>query len=253
MLVAKPGFTTVAIVALAIGIGANTSMFSLADAMLLRPLPVTRPAEVVRVVSTSPSVAFGNISYRDYLDFRDQSKTLPGIVASNHIPLGFNPNPNAPAQIRLGLAVTPNFFDVLGVQPALGRGFRSDEERAAVTVLSDGVWESQFGRDPAVIGRTVTLSKIDFTIVGVAPKSFPGLDRYVHEAMYVPIGASPRFSADGSNPLEQRDHDNLLVYGRLRPGSTAAHALSEFQAIARDLERAYQGTNRCPRAWLMRD
>ncbi len=251
MLAANPGFTAVAIVSLAVGIGANTSMFSLADAMLLRPLPVARPGEVVRVVGTSPSVAFGNISYRDYIDFRDQSKTLSGVVASNHIPLGFNPNPNAPAQIRLGLAVTPNFFDVLGVQPALGRGFRSDEERAPVVVLSDAVWESQFGRDAGVIGRTVTLSKIDFTIVGVAPKTFPGLDRYVHEAMYVPIGASPRFSADGSNPLEQRDHDNLLVYGRLRPGSTAAQAQAEFQAIARNLERAYPQTNRGRSALVM--
>src|SRR5258708_4323382 len=251
MLAANPGFTAVAIVSLAVGIGANSSMFSLADAMLLRPLPVARPGEVVRVVGTSPSVAFGNISYRDYIDFRDQSKTLSGLVASNHIPLGFNPNPNAPAQIRLGLAVTPNFFDVLGVQPALGRGFRSEEERAAVVGLSDSVWESQFGRDPSVIGRTGTLSKIDFTIVGVAPKAFPGLDRYVHEAMYVPIGALPRFSADGSNPLEQRDHDNLLVYGRLRPGSTAAQAQAEFQDIARNLERAYPETNRGRSALVM--
>ncbi len=251
MLAANPGFTTVAIVSLAVGIGANTSMFSLADALLLRPLPVARPAEVVRMVSTSRSVAFGNISYRDYVDFRDQSKTLSDLVASNHIPLGFNPNPNAPAQIRLGLAVTPNFFDVLGVQPALGRGFRSDEERAPVVVLSDAVWESQFGRDVGVIGRTVTLSKIDFTIVGVAPKTFQGLDRYVHEAMYVPIGASPRFSADGSNPLEQRDHDNLLVYGRLRQGKTAAQAQAEFQAIARNLERAYPETNRGRGALVM--
>jgi predicted permease len=243
MLAANPGFTAVAIVSLAVGIGANTSMFSLADAMLLRPLPVARPAEVVRVVSTSPSVAFGGISYRDYVDFRDQSKTLSALVASSNIPLGFNPNPNVPAQIRLGLAVTPNFFDALGVQPSLGRGFRADEERSPVVVLSDAVWESQFGRDPSVIGRTVTLSKIDFTIIGVAPKTFPGLDRYVHEAMYVPIGVLPRFSADGKNPLELRDHANLLVYGRLAARSTVAQAQAEFQAIARNLERAYPDTN----------
>jgi len=130
MLAANPGFTAVAIVSLAVGIGANTSMFGLADAMLLRPLPVARPAEMIRVVSTSPSTAFGGISYRDYVEFREQSKTLSALVASKNIPLGFNPNPNAPAQIRFGLAVTPNFFDVLGVQPSLGRGFRADEERS---------------------------------------------------------------------------------------------------------------------------
>jgi len=244
MLAANPGFTTVAIVSLAVGIGANTSMFSLADAMLLRPLPVARAGEIVRVVGTSPSVAFSGISYRDYVDFRDQGKKLSALVASNNIPLGFNPNPNAPAQIRLGLAVTPNFFDALGVQLSLGRGFRADEQRTPVVVLSHSVWESQFGRDATVIGRTVTLSKIDFTIIGVAPETFPGLDRYVHEAMYVPIGILPRFSADGKNPLEQRERANLLVYGRLGAGNTAAQAQSEFQAIARNLERAYPETNR---------
>ncbi|HEY6393035.1 MAG TPA: ABC transporter permease [Bryobacteraceae bacterium] len=244
MLAANPGFTAVAIVSLAVGIGANTSMFSLADAMLLRPLPVARPAEMVRVVSTSPSVPFGGISYRDYVDFRDRSKTLSALVASSNIPLGFNPNPNAPAQIRLGLAVTPDFFDALGVQPALGRGFRADDERSPVVVLSDSVWQSQFDGDPSVIGRTVTLSKIDFTIIGVAPKTFPGLDRYVHETMYVPIGVLPRFSADGKNPLEQRDRANLLVYGRLGAGNTAAQAQAELQAIARNLEKAYPETNR---------
>jgi predicted permease len=244
MLAANPGFTIVAVVSLAVGIGANTSMFSLADAMLLRPLAVAHPAEIVRVVSTSPSVAFGGISYRDYVDFRLQSKTLSALVASKNIPLGFNPNPNAPAQIRLGLAVTANFFEVLGVQPSLGRGFLAGEERSPVVILSDSVWESQFGRDSSVIGRTVTLSKIDFTIIGVAPRTFPGLDRYVHEAMYVPIGVLPHFSADGKNPLEQRDRANLLVYGRLSAGSTVAQGQSEFQAIAHNLERAYPDTNR---------
>ena len=244
MLAANPGFTAVAILSLAIGIGANTSMFSLADAMLLRPLPVEHPADLVRVVSTSQTERYGRISYRDYADFRDQAKALTGLVGYKNVPIGFNPNPGAPAQLLLGLAVTTNFFDVLGVRPSLGRAFRADEDREAVVIISDSVWDSQFGRDPSVIGRTVKLSKVDFTIVGVAPQSFPGLDRYVHESMYVPFGVTPRLAVDDKDLLGHRDRLNVSVYGRLQAGRTAAQAQAELQTIAHNLERAYPDTNR---------
>lgn len=244
MLAANPGFAAVAILSLAIGIGANTSMFSLADAMLLRPLPVTGPEDVVRVVSTSQPERYGRISFPDYIDFRDHAKTLSGLVGYKNIPIGFNPNPDAPAKIMLGLAVTTNFFDVLGIRPALGRGFRADEGREAVVIISDSVWDSQFGRDPAVIGRAVKLSKVDFTIIGVAPASFPGLDRYVHESMYVPLGVTPRFEPDEKDLLGHRERLNLSAYGRLQPGRTASEAQAELGAIARNLERAYPDTNR---------
>jgi predicted permease len=244
MLAANPGFTAVAILSLAIGIGVNTAMFSLADAMLLRPLPVQRPSEMVQVTSTSATTRFGGISYRDYVDFRDRTKTLAGLVAYKQIPVGFNPNPDTPAQMKLGLGVSTNFFDVLGVKPALGRSFRSEEDREAVVMLSDAIWESQFGRDPAVLGRTMKLSKIDFTVIGVAPKSFPSLDRFVHEAMYVPLGVIHRFAVNDKDPLEKRDTLSLDVYGRLKPGRTAAAAQAELQPIAQNLERAYPDTNR---------
>ena len=244
MLAANPGFSAVAILSLAIGIGANTSMFSLADAMLLRPLPVDHPADMVRVVSTSQTERYGRISYPDYLDFRDHAKTLSGLLGYKNIAIGFNPNADAPAKLLLGLAVTTNFFDVMGVRPSLGRGFRADEDREAVVVISDSTWDSQFGRDPSVIGRTVKLSKVDFTIIGVAPASFPGLDRYVHESMYVPQGITPRFAPDEKDLLGHRDRLNLSVYGRLQPGRTASEAQAELQTIARNLEQAYPDTNR---------
>ena len=228
MLAANPGFAAVAILSLAIGIGANTSMFSLADALLLRPLPVEKPAEVVRVVSTSQTARYDRISYPDYLDFRDHSKTLSALAGFKNVPIGFNPNPAAPAQLMLGLAVTANFFDTLGVRPSLGRTFRADEDREPVVVISDSVWDSQFGRDASVIGRTVKLSKIDFTIIGVAPKSFPGLDRYVHEDLYVPFGVTPRFAPDEKDLLGHRERLNVSAYGRLRPGRTASEAQAEL-------------------------
>ena len=244
MLAANPGFSAVAILSLAIGIGANTSTFSLADAMLLRPLPVEHPADVVRVVSTSQAERYARISYPDYIDFRDHAKSFSGLVGYKNIAIGFNPNPDAPAKLMLGLAVTPNFFDVLGIRPALGRGFRADEDREPVVVISDSTWDSQFGRDPSVIGRSVKLSKVDFTIIGVAPASFPGIDRYVHESMYVPEGVTPRFAPDEKDLLGHRERLNLSVYARLQPGRTASEAQAELQTIARNLERAYPDTNR---------
>ena len=244
MLAANPGFSAVAILSLAIGIGANTSMFSLADAMLLRPLPVQHPADVVRVVSTSQAERYGRISYPDYIDFRDHAKSISGLVGYKNIPIGFNPNPDAPAKLMLGLAVTTNFFDVLGVRPTSGRGFRADEDREPVVIISDSLWDSQFGRDPSVIGRAVKLSKVDFTIIGVAPASFPGLDRYAHESMYVPLGVTPRFAPDDKDLWGHRDRLNLSVYGRLQPGRTASEAQAELQTIARNLEQAYPDTNR---------
>src|SRR5580658_6462679 len=244
MLAANPGFTFVAILSLAIGIGANTSVFSLADAILLRPLPVQHHSSLVRVDSTSQAERYGRISYPDYIDFRDHAKSLSGLVGYKNVPIGFNPNPAAPSQLLLGLAVTTNFFDVLGVKPESGRGFRTDEDRETVVIISDSLWDSEFGRDPAVIGRTVKLSKVDFTIIGVAPRSFPGLDNFVHESMYVPLGITPRFAPDEKDLLGHRERLNLSVYGRLQPGRTASEAQAELQTIARNLERAYPDTNR---------
>ncbi len=199
---------------------------------------------MVRVVSTSQAERYGRISYPDYLDFRDHAKSLSGLLGYKNIAIGFNPNPDAPAKLLLGLAVTTNFFDVLGIRPSLGRGFRADEDREAVVIISDSTWDSQFGREPSVIGRTVKLSKVDFTIIGVAPASFPGLDRYVHESMYVPQGVTPRFAPDEKDLLGHRDRLNLSVYGRLQPGRTASEAQAELQTIARNLEQAYPDTNR---------
>jgi predicted permease len=251
MLASNPGFTLVAVLSLAIGIGANTSMFSLADAMLLRPLPVEKPDGVVRVVSTSQTSRYDKISIPDYADFRDHAKSFSGLVGLKNIPVGFNPNPDAPAKLMLGLAVSPNFFDVLGLRPELGRGFRADEDREPVVVISDSLWDSQYGRDRSVIGRSVKLSKVDFTIIGVAPKNFPGLDRYAHESLYVPLGTTPRFAPDEKDLLGHRERLNLSVYGRLQAGRTPSQAQAELQTIARNLERAYPDTNRGRNALAM--
>jgi hypothetical protein len=151
------GFTLVAMLSLAIGIGANSAIFSMADALLLRPLPVPRPGDIATVQTTTPSNPNGGLSYRDYVDLRDRNKSFDGLVGYSLTPFGFSPQPGALAQRKYGFLVTGNFFTALGVQPELGRGFRADEDRVpgrdAVVVLSHDLWEKQFGADRAAIGR----------------------------------------------------------------------------------------------------
>src|SRR5579863_256754 len=244
ILAANPGFTAVAVLSLAVGIGANTAMFSLADAILLRPLPVERPEEVVRILSTTKGDNAGSVSFPDFLDFRNQTRTLSGVVAWSQILLGFRANSATAAQVKLGSVVTTDFFDVLGVRPALGRGFRKDEDRQPVAVISHALWKSQLSGDPSVIGRQVRLSNLDFTVIGVLPETFPGIQLFVHEELYLPMGMWRLISSADKSPIERRDHRNLLVYGRLRPGRRVRDAQAEFDTIARNLEQAYPDTNR---------
>jgi ABC-type antimicrobial peptide transport system permease subunit len=247
MLAASPGFTSVAVVSLAIGIGANCAIFSFADALLLRPLPVARPGEVLTVGSTAAIEAFGASSlvssYRDYVDIRDRSKSFDGLAAFTQVTAGFATNPTAPPKLTMGMLVSGNLFPLMGVQPTIGRGFRPEEDqvpgRDAVVVLGRTMWEQEFGSDPTVLGRSVRLSGNEFVVIGVAPSGFNGLDQYVRTDFFVPLMMSPRLI---SNPkaasLEARDARNLRVKGRLKPGVSQADAQTELTAIARDLERA---------------
>ena len=244
MLAAAPGFTAVAVLSIAIGIGANTSMFSLVDAFMLRPLPVPHSSRIVHVASTSRSDRFGRISYPDYVDFRNQASSVSGLLAYQQIPVGFNADPRSPARLKLGIAVSTNFFDALEVRPAMGRAFRPEEDRTPVAVISDFLWQSEFGRDPSVIGRSISLSKTNFTIIGVAPESFTGLNLFFHEEFYVPLGVLPQLAPEETKRRQQRDRLSLDVFARLAPGRTAPQAQAEFQAIARRLEEVHPDTNR---------
>jgi len=254
MLAKNPGFTLVAVLSLGIGIGANSSMFSLADALLLRPLPVPRPSEVVTVASHSSNAGFildrlGLLSYRDYLDYRTQSKSLRGLVAYRLETFGFSPAADALPQMRLGMLVTGGFFRVLGVEPELGRSFRPDEDqvpgRDAVVVLGHDFWHKEFAGDSSVIGRKVKLNGTDFTVIGVAPAAFTGMDAFIRPAFFVPVMMSPTLAgSNGAKQLEGRDQRIFTVKGRLKPGATMAQAQAELAVIARSLQRAYPDTNR---------
>jgi macrolide transport system ATP-binding/permease protein len=251
MLAANPGFTLVAVSSLAIGIGANCAAFSWADALLLRPLTVARPGEIVTVGSTMSVEGFSRIgaSYREYIDVRDRSTSFDGLAAFTNVTSGLAATRDALPKLTLGLLVSGNFFSVMGVEPLLGRAFRPEEDqvpgRDAVVILSHSLWGQQFGSDPSVLGRRVQLSGIEFTVVGVAPARFTGMNQFVRSDFYAPLMMWPRLLGDSkARPLEDRNLRNVTVKGRLKPGVSMARAQTELSVIAKDLERAYPDTNR---------
>jgi macrolide transport system ATP-binding/permease protein len=248
LLAKNPGFTAIAALSLAIGIGANSAVFSFADALLLRPLPVDDPNGVVTVSTDTPDNSFGPVSFPDYRDFRDKSQTFASLAAFDFYTFGFAASAAVQPQMRMGFVVSDNFFQVLRIQPALGRAFLPDEAkvpgRDAIAVLSYDLWANQFGRDHSVIGRNIRLNGIDFTVIGVAPQSFTGMDPFIRPALYVPLSMSQRLAAAPKNPLDDRSAASLQLRGRLKPGVSRQQAQAELIAIAKNLEKAYPDTNR---------
>ena len=252
LLVKHPGFSLIAILSIALGVGVNASMFSFADGMVLRPLSVPRPSEVVAVSAVAPRVTEGRLSNRlshpDYRDVRDRAASFAGLAAYRVLVTGFAPRRDAPAQTKLGLAVSGNFFDVLELRPALGRFFLPEEDRIPgrdpVIVLAYDTWIDQFGGDPAVVGRSVRLAGLDLTVVGVAPADFDGMHLVLPPTFYMPLAMGPAIVGSASDTLEQRDLRGLEVRGRLKPGVSFGQAREEVRLLAASLEQAYPDTNR---------
>lgn len=243
LLLSTPGVTLVAVLSLAAGIGASTAMFSFGDALVLRPAPVARPAELIRIFGVNSTTNEGEVSYADFQDLRAQAKSLQGMAASSHVPLGFSSSSDIPARTTIGLSVSPEYFDVLGVPMAAGRTFRSDELRAPVVILNHNTWISRFSGDAGIIGRTIKLSKVDFTVIGVSAESFSGLHRLVREEMYIPTESVALIAADPVR-FEDRTRRGMEVHARLKPGVTAEQAQAELKGIAANLERSHPDTNR---------
>ncbi|HXU12183.1 MAG TPA: ABC transporter permease, partial [Candidatus Binatia bacterium] len=245
-----PGLTAFVVITIALGIGMTTSPFCMLDALIFRPYPVPRPGNVVTLVSTSRDNAFGGFSYREYLDIRAHTKSYDGVVAGTTLAsVGFSADPGAAPRVRAGMLVSGNYFRVLGVEPQAGRGFRDEEDtvpgRDAVMVLGPGFWKHEFGGDPSVVGRVVRLNGTDFTVIGVAPESFPGMQIFVRPDFYMPLAMAHMFATDPQkNFLEDRDDRELGVKARLKPGTTRQKAQDELAALARDFEREYPGLNR---------
>jgi len=243
----QPAFVAVAVLSLALAIGANSAIFSLADALLLRPLPVRNPAAVFDVSNTTPDNPLEGMSFPDYRDLRQKSRSFSGLAAYRLTTLAAAANPAAPAQIRFASLVSDNFFPALGVTPASGRVFLPDEAGASaepVAILSYDFWQQNYAGGSSATGSTLRLNGIVFTIIGVAPASFTGLDRFVRPSIFVPLGMTRRLAGMSADPLEDRGIHNLVVKSRLSPGASPESAQAELAVIGAALEREYAKTNR---------
>ena len=245
-----PGLAAFVVITLALGIGMTATPFSMLDALIFRPYPVPHPGDVVTLVSTSRDNSFDSFSYREYLDIRDHTKSYEGVTANAPLgTVGFSAEPQATPLIRGGMLVSGNYFRVLGVEPQLGRGFREDEDRVpgrdAVAVLGPDLWKREFAGDPSVVGRTIRLNGTDFTVIGVAPDTFPGMQVFARPDLYMPLAMARVFS---TNPQKDffvdRDDRELTVRARLKPDATLRQARNELGGLARGFEHDYPKLNR---------
>jgi putative ABC transport system permease protein len=239
------GLTALVMVTLALGIGMTSGTFSMMDALIFRPYPVPHPGSVVTLVSTSQDDNFSNFSYREYLDIRDRTKNYDGVIANATIEaVGFTADPTSTPRVRGGMMVSGNYFRVLGVEPRLGRSFRDDEDqvhgRDAVLVLGPDFWKREFAGDPAVVGKKVRLNGAEFTIIGVAPETFPGMMIFYHPDFYMPLAMARTFSTNPQKDFfEDRDDRELAVRARLKPGATVEQARNELAVLAKNFESEY--------------
>ncbi len=238
VLLKSRGFAAVAVLSLALGIGANTAIFSLVDKLLLRSLPVEAPDELVLLTSESVNPHFVNniFSYPDYADYRDQNEVLSGLTAFIQMPekLGSEDHPE---QV-LAEIVSGNYFDVLGVKTARGRAFLPEEDKTPgthpVTVLSYGLWQRRFGADPEIIGKAVPINGLNYTVIGIAPQNFTGLNIESSTDLWVPVRMFPQLMPQTFS-FDERRMAWLRVAGRLKPGVTIAQAEASLDTLARQI------------------
>ena len=233
----------VAVITLALGIGANTAVFSVVDAVMLRPLPYAQPERLIEAESVNThNPQSVNISYPDFFDWRSQTRTLEHLV-SYHDSLFTLTGLERPVQVDAEI-VSWDLLPALGVRPELGRGFAADEEKAGarVVLISHSLWTSQFGADPAILGRGVRLSGDLYTIVGVMPSTFRFPVNKPRNSVWTTLAVDD----DPSDPkpaTSNRGSHFLSVFGRLRPGVTVAQADQDVRSIAANLAKQYPTTN----------
>src|SRR3954454_803927 len=240
-LIKKPGFGALAIISMALGIGANTSIFSLVDTVLLRPLAVKEPSRLVELYGTLHNGAEWSLqSYPNYKEYRDRNTVFSGLFVYRLVVSSLTINNSS--QRVWGYLVSGNYFDVLGVKPMLGRAFLPEEDQTPnshpVAVVSYNCWQRRFGGDPAVVGRTVEFNSRPFTIIGVAPKGFIGTEVAYDPEMFIPMMMVPTIEP-GSKSLERRDNNSMFCVGRLKPGVTFAQAKAELETITAQMAQDY--------------
>jgi putative ABC transport system permease protein len=240
MLVRAPSFTAIAVLALALGIGANTAIFSVVNKVLLQPLPFKNPNELVIIWENATHLGFpkNTPSPANFLDWREQSTLFTGMAAMG--PKDFNLTGVGEPERLDGRRVSANLFDLLGVQPRLGRGFLPEEDKPGtkVVILSYGLWQRRFGSDPRIVGQPLNLNGESYSVVGVMPPGIelPGFDNW-KDQLWVPIAFS-------SEEAHSRGNHYLEVIARTKPGVTLKQARVEMETIAARLAQQYPEENK---------
>jgi predicted permease len=246
LLIKKPTFAIVAILSLALGIGANTAIFSLISTILLRPLPFANPEQVVSVfpVSEKNPSAMSVFSYPDYRDFRNMNQALAGLAVYRFAPISLSKDGNN--ERVWSYLVSGNYFDLLGVKPIYGRAFAPEEDRKPnanpVVVMSYGCWQRRFGGAADVIGKNIILNGHNFTVIGIAPKDFKGTELIFTPEFWLPSMMQSWIEPNNSN-LEGRGDGQWLAVGRLKPDLNITKAEAELNLIADRLGKEYPQTD----------
>ncbi len=241
MLARSPGFTVVVILVLAIGIGTTTAMLSIIDAVMLRPAPYRDPDRLVHLYQNriGDKAGRGSSSYPNYADWRDQSTVFDHVAG--YTGSRFTAMKDSKREWVFGMAVTPEYFSVLGVKPEQGRCFSPEEGRSGgepVVVISHSFWQSWFGGDPEILGKSVVLDEKVYTVIGVLPAHF----RYVNRReLHLYVALAPFFGITGD--AEERGQSCMLAIARLKPGMTMTQAGAEMDHIGRRLAQAYPQAN----------
>src|SRR5580692_3824358 len=255
MLKKSPGFTFVAVLSLALGIGANTAIFTIINAVFLHPLPVQEPAQLAEMFTRDTKTVNANAAFQltatslpNYEDYRDQNTVFTGLAAVT-FPLPLNWGGQAEPQQLQASMISPNFFDVLGVRAYRGRFFYPDEGKKLgadpIAVLSYALWVRRFGSDPGVVGQTITLNATSYTVIGVAPPNFKGIVSLAPpDVLWIPLSMRDYVLTGQLKELENHRRMRWIsIVGRLKPNVSVDQARPAMKTIASALEKEYPRDN----------
>src|SRR5437763_2929226 len=253
MLAKSPGFAVIAILTLALGIGANTAIFSVVNGVLLNPLPFPHPDQIVSLFTEMPNFKNGSISYPNFEDWQRMNRSFSSIAAYRST--GFNLSGHGEPEHLHGELISAGFFEILGINPLLGRSFSADEDRLGANptvMITEGLWKRKYGSNPNIIGQRMVLNGVGRTIIGIVPSGFHlHIQNFQRSGplndVYVPVGEwnEPQFH---NNRAAGWGLDGI---GRLKPGVTFEQARTDMDRVSRDLAAAYPDVNGSKKAYLL--
>jgi macrolide transport system ATP-binding/permease protein len=243
-LIKRPGFVAIAVITLALGIGANTAIFSLVNTVLLRSLPVDRPGEIVSVAVRAKDDSMSAFSYPNYKDFRDRNDVLSGLLVYRFVPLSLSRGGNN--ERIWGYEVSGNYFDVLNVKAIRGRTFLPEEDKTKlshpVVVVSYDCWQRRFGGDPGLVGRDVLINNHQFSVIGIAPEGFKGTEFVYSPEIWV-TASMMEWAEPGATWIDRRSTKNFFGIGRLKSGVSARQAEASLNVLSQQLAKEYPDDN----------